>query len=285
MSELDKHPGYLGFTSQGVLLIHADWPIYPEEHGSDLALVWLTAFPPRTIFKMIDDIDRCNLFLACIENTKEDKPFDPKNFHVAIWHNDLLFLQDQGYIDGVSAITERKWEELKRITLSFVNEELKDKLPSLDDFNNEIYSWPEFHLGHIEVTPRGRKYAHKVLANSNESLITLGERIGHLMSSKYYDTAIREACLALESKVKKWLSSNLWGERLVDELSHQLNTDRRIIKSYAKIFCSQIRMALKFIRNDFMHNFIDIDEIQSKAILNRLARINYQLDQVIANLK
>jgi hypothetical protein len=26
MSDLDKHPGYLGLTSKGVILIHADWP-------------------------------------------------------------------------------------------------------------------------------------------------------------------------------------------------------------------------------------------------------------------
>ena len=59
MSELSKHPGFLGFTSQGVILIHADWPMYPEEHGSDLALLWLTAFPRGTSFPRIDDIDRC----------------------------------------------------------------------------------------------------------------------------------------------------------------------------------------------------------------------------------
>ena len=122
MSDLDKHPGYLGLTSRGVILLHADWPIYPEEHGPDLALIWLTAFPPKTIFKRIDDIDRCNLFLACIKNTNDSKPFDSKNFHVAIWHNDLLDLQSKGFIDGVSAITERKWEELNRISLGFVQD-------------------------------------------------------------------------------------------------------------------------------------------------------------------
>ena len=56
MSDFFKHPGYLGLTSQGVIAIHADWPIYPEEHGSDLALIWLTSLPSNTKFKMIDEI-------------------------------------------------------------------------------------------------------------------------------------------------------------------------------------------------------------------------------------
>ncbi|MFC2065912.1 hypothetical protein ACFLUO_02460 [Chloroflexota bacterium] len=219
------------------------------------------------------------------------KPFDSNNFHVAIWHEDLLDLQKQGFIDGVSAITERKWEELRR-TMSFNNSPIyikengktkEVKLPSLDEFDNEIHSWPEFHLNHIEVTLIGREYAQIALAHSNLKVSDLGNRIEHLMDLRYFDIAVREACLALEYKIKNWLNSNLWGERLVVELNTRLNSKGEIIKSYLKVFCSQIRMALKFIRNDFMHNFMDIDEIQCKAILCRLARINDQLDEVITN--
>ena len=236
---------------------------------------------------MIDDIDRCNLFLACIKNTNERKPFDFKNFHVAIWHDDLLDLQKQGFIYGVSAITERKWEELKRISLKFIkdNEELQGKLTSLDEFDNEIYSWPEFYLGHISVTPQGREYAQIALAHSDFNTSFWGKRVSTLIDLRYFDIAVREACLELECKIKKWLNSNQWGERLVVELNSQLNTQGELINSYLKVFCSQIRMALKFIRNDFMHNFIDIDEIQCMAILCRLARINDQLDEVISNIK
>lgn len=30
---LEDHPGYFGMTSRGVIAIHADWPMYPFEHG------------------------------------------------------------------------------------------------------------------------------------------------------------------------------------------------------------------------------------------------------------
>ena len=68
MSGLTDHPGFLGLTSRGVIEIHhGDWPVYPEEHGSDLALLWLTAFPEGTAFKRVDDIDRSILFLADVK--------------------------------------------------------------------------------------------------------------------------------------------------------------------------------------------------------------------------
>ena len=50
---LEDHPGFFGITSQGVIAIHADWPMYPEEHGADLALLWLTALPQGTRFKRL----------------------------------------------------------------------------------------------------------------------------------------------------------------------------------------------------------------------------------------
>ena len=41
-----------------------------------------------------------------------------------------------------------------------------------------------------------------------------------------------------------------------------------------------IRTAFKFIRNDFMHNFVDVDETQCRAVLFRLARVHAAVNQV-----
>jgi hypothetical protein len=41
---LEDHPGYLGLTSEGVIAIHADWPIYPIEHGLGATVTSLGAF-------------------------------------------------------------------------------------------------------------------------------------------------------------------------------------------------------------------------------------------------
>jgi hypothetical protein len=83
------HPGFVGFTSRGVSAIHADWPIYPVDHGVANALRGLASYPLGTRFRLIDDIDRCALLVAedfLIPNTEVS---DSRNWHVAVWHEDL----------------------------------------------------------------------------------------------------------------------------------------------------------------------------------------------------
>jgi hypothetical protein len=100
-------PGYLGWTSHGVIAIHADWPAYPAEHGWDVALEAFGMFPRGTSFKAIDDIDRCLLFVAQIEGEGSNlDPLDDRHFHVAAWHDDLLTLSHNGLLAGIVAITE-----------------------------------------------------------------------------------------------------------------------------------------------------------------------------------
>jgi hypothetical protein len=168
---LQDFPGYFGITSQGVILIHANWPMYPEEHGPDLALLWFTSFPQGTIFRRIDDIDRCSLFLAGVRCSNQADPFDGRNFHVAVWHKDLLDLQESGFVDGVSPVSERRWEELNRADLPpgplYIELEdgtLRDvQLPSLAQYDEEDESWPEHSPGGLVVTSLGRSHVASLL--------------------------------------------------------------------------------------------------------------------------
>ena len=103
-------PGHLGWTSQGVFAIHADWPAYPAEHGPEVALAGFGMFPQGTTFAAIDDIDRCILFLAQGQSDAEVLvPPDERNFHVAAWHEDLLDLADRYLLQGIHRITELTW--------------------------------------------------------------------------------------------------------------------------------------------------------------------------------
>jgi hypothetical protein len=63
-------------------------------------------FPVGTIFKPLDDMDRCVLLLAQGLSTNKD-PFSAKNFHVALWHADALELGRRGLAQGPVGITER----------------------------------------------------------------------------------------------------------------------------------------------------------------------------------
>ena len=89
---LNEHPGYFGVTSQGVIAIHADWPMYPFEHGWKEALLAFGSLPRGTSFFQIDDIDQCLLFVAGVTPPKQD-PYDSRFSHVAAWHEDLVQLE------------------------------------------------------------------------------------------------------------------------------------------------------------------------------------------------
>lgn len=162
--ELSEHPGYFGFTSQGVIAIHADWPMYPEEHGHELALLWLTAMPPDTKLRAIDDIDRCTLLVADVKCSRPDD-FDAKNFHVALWHSDLLELQQRGLISGVSPVSERDFERHKRARLPDEPLFIKNQdgsftqitLPDLDGYDAEDLEWVRVDDTGLSVTLAGRE--------------------------------------------------------------------------------------------------------------------------------
>lgn len=285
---LRDHPGFFGLTSQGVIAIHADWPIYPEEHGADLALLWLTIFPRSTKFKRIDDIDRCSLFLADVKCSNRADPFDERNFHLAIWHEDLLELQGHGHVNGVSRSAERRWEHLRRASLAsgpiFRKRDdgtfQKIELPPLDEYEAEGDSWPEFAATGLTVTDEGWNRASVLLADASSDLVVLGERIQQLRHLTYFDTAVREACVALEHQIKSWLGTERWGDSLIEELVSRLRESDGLIEAHLRVLRGEIRSAFKFIRNDFMHNFVSIDATECSAVLFRLARIKQALERV-----
>jgi len=287
---LQDYAGFFGITSQGVIAIHADWPMYPEEHGADLALVWLTAFPQGTRFRRIDDIDRCNLFMADVKCSNQADPFDERNLHVAVWHEDLLDLRKRGFVDGVSAVSERQWEELKRAELPAgpLYIKLDDgtfkqvRLPSLAEYDQDDLSWPEFSMGEVAVTASGRSHIASLLSEASDDLAILGQRIQPLLELAFFDTAVREACVGLEHRLKTWLESDRWGDSLVEEFMSRLREIGDYPNTHVRVLRGQIRTAFKFIRNDFMHNFVNVDETQCRAMLFRLARVQTVVCQVTA---
>ena len=285
---LEDHPGFFVITSQGVIAIHADWPMYPEEHGANLALLWLTAFPQGARFKRLDDIDRCNLFIADVKCTNRANAFDDRNLHVAVWHEDLLELRERGFVEGVSPVSERRWEELRRaefppgpLYFELGDGTFKeDQLPCLGEYDKDDLSWPEFSMGEITVTATGRAHVASVLSESTDDFAILGLRIHPLLELGFFDTAVRDACIGLENRLKTWLTSDRWGDSLVEEFMAKLCAAGSYPNTQIRVLRSQIRTAFKFIRKDFMHNFVDVDETQCRALLFRLLRVQKAIDHI-----
>ena len=87
---LEKFPGFLGYD--GIIAIHADWPIYPSGIGWEIALRMMGNFPKGTVFYEIDDIDRCKLLINKPPTQLKDF-YHKSHYQIAIWHLDLIELK------------------------------------------------------------------------------------------------------------------------------------------------------------------------------------------------
>lgn len=171
--DIFEHPGNLG-PARGTLLSvhHADWPAYPEGDDFSTPLLQLTAFPPHTEFIVVDDIDRSLLLIADVRCGAPDKPFDPRNFHIAIWHEDLIELHNRGFVTGVECITERQWHLQQwlnlrskvppgaEIGLDCSGSFIPLAEPAFEEHENDSDWTPLVRAseGRISVTPQGRQF-------------------------------------------------------------------------------------------------------------------------------
>ena len=120
--------------------------MYPVEHGWLVALASLGSFPEGTRFRPIDDIDHCVLLLAEAEGISRDKhAFSGQNFHVALWHEDVLALVDKGYATGPVGVTEAVHELNKRLEIESrppLTSMPEDGPPELGQFSVEVEGTP-----------------------------------------------------------------------------------------------------------------------------------------------
>ena len=279
---LSEFPGYLGWTSQGVIAIHADWPAYPAEHGSDIAILTLGNFPRGSFFSKIDDIDQCILFIYG-GSSKVYDPFHFINFHVAIWHKDLIQIQRDGLIEGVSATTENKW--FKDRTKEYHDKDLyyKDvhgnlhKIPPLnpDEYDDEWENMALISSRGIQLTQVGIERLHTLILSSKNSIDSnLLEKVFPLIKAELYDAAVRNACVYLESLFRDFSnSSQLYGDRLIKHYFEELSKRKEFISAYVKVFRNEVRAVFKFVRNEYAHKFKEIEFDQCYAILMRISSI------------
>lgn len=272
VTSFQDHPGYLGLTSQGVIAIHADWPVYPAEHGWQVALETLGNFPEGMLFKQLDDIDRCYLFLGGAPLNKKDL-YDERNLHVAIWREDLLELCRRGLVSGV--MTEKEsvvqfYEWAKDLPFN------KGKLPApkLNEYEDAFTEDAMISGEGIQITIKGFETL-KVLATQRLSSLysELFLRVQPLLNSGLYDTAIREGCLLIEMRLKELSGTDLYGQKLVEHFISDLKGDGNYIDARLKILRTDLRATFKFVRNEYAHNLKQIKYEQCCLVLDRISRI------------
>jgi len=283
-------PGYLGRTSEGYAWLHADWPAYAFDPGWSDAIIALGEFPPGTPFNMIDDIDQCFLFVVGNATDIEDK-FDKKHFHVALWHEDVRELFNRRYVSGVTFSTPHAWAVHRTKELNaFLDERLKSvkvhvPRPSADDWTEEEAIPGLLRNDRMVVSSLGLSALGRLLLSRKDLLSPeILDRVRQLIFMRHHDTAIREACLLVESSLRRVTSSSAHGMKLVDEFFKRAAESNKFIPSRLKVFRTQVRAAFKFVRNDYAHNLHEISRDQCYAILVRISSVYDGIQRIASSL-
>ena len=287
-----EHPGNLG-PARGKILtnLHANWPAYPQGDDFFASLLQMTALPARTKFIVIDDIDLCLLLMADVSCAKPDKPFEHQNFHVAVWHDDLVEMNSRSLVDGIQPTTHRDWLQQrwnrmisqvpKGRALGFKDSGGKFvplKKPKFDDYDyDDDLDHAEVFVSHddwIQVTDKGRDFLISIIKTTNINFgQDIGNRVAHLFVLGYYDTCIREACIQLEHEIRNFTGSVTRGDKLIEVFVRKISNERNYLESKIWTFQQELRSVFKFIRNEYMHNLLESDEASAYAILFRIAKI------------
>lgn len=274
---IPDHPGYLGWTSQGVILIHADWPTYAIEHGVEYSLERLGQFPPATRFFVLDDIDQC-ILMRMGEPIRTDADFDARVFHVALWHEDLLQLFRQGWIEGVGGMTAREWavrqSEKMRGWFARLQDGRKIPVPgpNPDDFEADEATVAAVSQHGMTVTDAGMTEFARLMRERRAQIPTsIRDRVEPLIKFSMFDSAVREACVVLETSLRTLTRSEFFGHQLIDKYCAEIGN--RVIASHVKWIRTELRTCFKFVRNDFMHSLREISEPQCVAIVCRVAGV------------
>jgi len=126
----------------------------------------------------------------------------------------------------------------------------------------------------LTVTNQGYEALHKLLVNKKENLNpNLMKIVQPLIDISKYDSAIRDACVLIETQLKDIVKTDNYGMALVDQFFSKLFKSKKYLSSKLKVFRAEIRTAFKFIRNDYAHNLKNIELDQCYAILWRLSEI------------
>jgi hypothetical protein len=203
MDRLFDHPGFMLYDSDPILLevIHANWPIYPPGHGYELAIESLAVFPTNWRFQKIDEIDQCVLFIALDpdEGPPQKNVYASDLFHVAVWSEDLLELHHRGFISGLFLLTQ--YEAALAYYQKFKDIFVGMPLPQPDD--DDCPTVVEFADDGITVTPAGAEALIALSRPVDELDQAIRVRVNPLLAIPFYDTAVREAGVILETRIRE----------------------------------------------------------------------------------
>jgi hypothetical protein len=250
-SAFAKHPGFMRHEF-GFEVLHANWPAYPLGHGLRFAIAVLADYPAQTRFFPIDNIDQCTLFVVG-EVPNKDK-YDDRLLHVAVWDEDLVELSQMRLLAGIS------------VTWSAAEESARD-------------FFLDYHPDSVTLTDLGHEIA-LFLELTQQAQSKLIDDLMPMILARKYDSAVRDAAVGLESRMKAILGTKSIGHRLVEEcfgndgdarLAKLSNADRLEVRSMFRRF-------FKYVRNEVAHNQVAFDLLSAAKMLNKVSILHHILD-------
>jgi uncharacterized protein (TIGR02391 family) len=240
-SQFLDHPGFM-WAASGFEVLHADWPAYPIGHGLANALATLAEFPSGTRFSPIDSIDQCTLFVTGISQGEE---FDRKRYHIALWNDDIVELAERGFINDVW-VADREFE----------------------------FVFLEYRDDHIALSSKG-EHAILVYELAFDVHPQIMDRIRDFLLSEHYDTAVREATILIEMKMREATGSSRYGQALIEECfgEHGKLLHSGIPNSTRLEIRSAFRRLFRYVRNDFAHSLKSLTLVTATRLLRRCSRL------------
>jgi hypothetical protein len=248
-------------------------------------------FPRAVRFLQLEDIDHCLLLLvtgsgACLE--PQGDLFNEKWFHVAVWRNDLTKLADQRFVTGVTLLTE--YEEAMAYYIQHRDllakkggelHELNLPRPKREDYDEDRPKGVRISPDGIGVTDVGFQ-ANLEAACPLESLEPeIKERVGPLLAIPLLDSAVREAGVILETRLREVVKTQAFGQDLVREYFNLVCSRRGVGSSaFLKVLRGELRTLFKFVRNDFAHSLREISETQCRSLLDRMSQALAKVNEI-----
>lgn len=268
--------------------LHATWPAYPAAHGRGPALETLCLFPPGTHFDVVDDIDRCLLLVAreYLDRGAAGDKYSEKHFHVAIWHDDLRALRDDGSLAGLS-LPPASPEETRQEAEAWVR-----SMPSADSVLKEYaaldweaiwrktVSKDELHVQSdgLSVSVAGWGALREVVRDHGVDPY-FAERVEPLLNIGYFDSAVREASILLEESLRSRLRSTQHGQALVGAY---VDAHAALNEAFMLHLRTELRTLFKFVRNDFAHNLVMLERPRCDTFLRRISAVYEMLNMADA---
>jgi hypothetical protein len=254
-------------------------------------------FPAGTAFKPLDDIDRCVLLLAQSLSTIED-PFSEGNFHVALWHDDVLELARCGLVQGPVGVTERvhqlnmqreiehrapvtSWPDttdgldLAPLYAQMPNGELQMIVHDWESYDDQDTDWlcVPSEAG-LSVTNRGWRSLDEALSARFVPPPSLAARLTPILDAGLYDTAVREISVQLEHAMRRSCgNTDAYGQKLVDLFVQRIAKKQIVPEAWLRVLRTELRSSFKFVRPELAHNVVEMSRSRGLSLLERLGEL------------